>query len=397
MLIAAALAAALPPLVILGAHPSWVGELPEAVGRLLGSHAHLSPDVTALASVVRWCVLAAATVGLAVALVRRPRRAGALAAAAVALAAFDLLAMGWGYNPAIPKEQADPPSPPAVEAMQRLTEGGGRVVSVDGLIPNTATRWGLHDARGHEQPVIERTTRLWLQLGTTGDGTVAVAPDSGETKRLLDAFGVRAALLDPSRLTAAGDISARGFTGDRVAYAGPGGVVVQRRLAPAAGICGLQLAHERQSRRVPAAHGAEQRRADERRTCDRNHGCRPGSRVPATPARVVSRSDTEVTVEVRARARGQLVLLDSFYPGWRAEVDGRETPIRPANAAFRAVAVNAGRHEVRFSYRPASVIAGGAISVAAIALMAVALLLGRGRRGRRDAQPRRNPSTRSIS
>ena len=64
--------------------------------------------------------------------------------------------------------------------MQRLTEGGGRVVSVDGLIPNTATRWGLHDARGHEQPVIERTTRLWLQLGTTGDGTVAVDPDSGE-------------------------------------------------------------------------------------------------------------------------------------------------------------------------------------------------------------------------
>ena len=397
MLIAAALAASLPPLVILGAHPSWVGELPEAVGRLLGSHAHLSPEVTALASVVRWCVLAAATVGLAVALVRRPRRAGALAAAAVALAAFDLLAMGWGYNPAIPKEQADPPSPPAVEAMQRLTEGGGRVVSVDGLIPNTATRWGLHDARGHEQPVIERTTRLWLQLGTTGDGTVAVAPDSGETKRLLDAFGVRAALLDPSRLTAAGDISARGFTGDRVAYAGPGGVVVQRRspLPPAfvaynwrtSGNLDESLLHM-------ALSSAEQMKdAPVIETTD----AAPGSRVPATPARVVSRSDTEVTVEVRARARGQLVLLDSFYPGWRAEVDGRETPIRPANAAFRAVAVNAGRHEVRFSYRPASVIAGGAISVAAIALMAVALLLGRGRRGRRDAQPRRNPSTRSIS
>jgi hypothetical protein len=397
MLIAAALAAAIPPLVIVGAHPSWVGELPEAVGRLLGSHANLSPEVTALASVVRWCVLAAATVGLAVALVRRPRRAGALAAVAVALAAFDLLAMGWGYNPAIPKEQADPPSPPAVEAMQRLTDDGGRVVSVDGLIPNTATRWGLHDARGHEQPVIERTTRLWLQLGTTGDGTVAVVPDSGETKRLLDAFGVRAALLDRSRLTDAGDISARGFTGDRVAYAGPGGVVVQRRspLPPAfvaynwrtSGNLDESLLHM-------ALSSAEQMKdAPVIETTD----AAPGSRVPATPARVVSRSDTEVTVEVRARARGQLVLLDSFYPGWRAEVDGRETPIRPANAAFRAVAVNAGRHEVRFSYRPASVIAGGAISVAAIALMAVALLLGRGRRGRRDAQPRRNPSTRSIS
>ena len=275
MLIAAALAAALPPLVILGAHPSWVGELPEAVGRLLGSHANLSPEVTAVASVVRWCVLAAATVGLAVALVRRPRRTGALAAVAVALAAFDLLALGWGYNPAIPKEQADPASPPAVEAMQRLTEGGGRVVSVDGLIPNTATRWGLHDARGHEQPVIERTTRLWLQLGTTGDGTVAVDPDSGDTKRLLDAFGVRAALLDPSRLTAAGDISARGFSGDRVAYAGPGGVVVQRRspLPPAFMAYNWRTSGNLDESLLHMALSSA--RADERRTCDRNHGCRP--------------------------------------------------------------------------------------------------------------------------
>ena len=86
---------------------------------------------------------------------------------------------------------------------------------------------------------------------------------------------------------------------------------------------------------------------------------------------------------MQARARGQLVLLDTFYPGWRAEVDGREVPIRPANVAFRAVEVEAGSHEVRFSYRPASVIAGGAITLAALALTALGLLFGRARRAER--------------
>ena len=111
--------------------------------------------------------------------------------------------------------------------------------------------------------------------------------------------------------------------------------------------------------------------------------------------RLLQRTADEIAFE--ATHRDLHVFFQAAVRRKCAEVDGRETPIRPANAAFRAVAVNAGRHEVRFSYRPASVIAGGAISVAAIALMAVALLLGRGRRGRRDAQPRRNPSTRSIS
>ena len=75
----------------------------------------------------------------------------------------------------------------------------------------------------------------------------------------------------------------------------------------------------------------------------------------------MSRSDTAVTLAVNARAAGRLVLLDTFYPGWRAEVDGRRVPIRPADAAFRAVSVGPGRHEVRFSYHPASVHTGALV------------------------------------
>jgi uncharacterized membrane protein YfhO len=85
-------------------------------------------------------------------------------------------------------------------------------------------------------------------------------------------------------------------------------------------------------------------------------------------------SDTDVRVSFVAARPGQLVLHDTFYPGWKAELDGQEVPIRAANGAFRAVAVPAGRHEVRFSYRPASVYAGATLSL--IGVLAVLALAG---------------------
>ena len=86
---------------------------------------------------------------------------------------------------------------------------------------------------------------------------------------------------------------------------------------------------------------------------------------------------------MEAKADGHVVLLDTFYPGWHAEVDGREQPIRAADLAFRAVAVTPGRHTVRFFYRPTSVIAGGGLSLAAL-LVIVVCLIGLRRRGGSD-------------
>jgi hypothetical protein len=52
---------------------------------------------------------------------------------------------------------------------------------------------------------------------------------------------------------------------------------------------------------------------------------------------------------------GIFVVSESDYPGWRAFVDGQPAAILPANYAFRGVALAAGRHTVRFEYRPRSV------------------------------------------
>ena len=82
------------------------------------------------------------------------------------------------------------------------------------------------------------------------------------------------------------------------------------------------------------------------------------------------RDDAElVEVDATLTAPGLLVLADSFYPGWRATVDGVAAPILATNHLFRGVPVPAGRHRVRFEYAPVSVRAGLLTSsLAAIAL-----------------------------
>ncbi|CAA9294749.1 MAG: Serine phosphatase RsbU, regulator of sigma subunit [uncultured Chloroflexi bacterium] len=59
-------------------------------------------------------------------------------------------------------------------------------------------------------------------------------------------------------------------------------------------------------------------------------------------------------LDASATQPAMLFLADLAYPGWRAYLDGKETPIYRANYIFRAIYVPAGQHTVEFIYRPRS-------------------------------------------
>jgi hypothetical protein len=100
------------------------------------------------------------------------------------------------------------------------------------------------------------------------------------------------------------------------------------------------------------------------------------SSIPSYPLSLTSLSPeyspNAVKIKVSLDRDGCLVLSDTYYPGWRAYVDGEEREILRANYAFRAVSLESGQHTVLFKYNPPSFKMGLAISLATW----VAIILG---------------------
>jgi hypothetical protein len=70
-------------------------------------------------------------------------------------------------------------------------------------------------------------------------------------------------------------------------------------------------------------------------------------------------------VEIKAQMDGEgiLVLGDSYYPGWKATVDGKEQEILAANINQRAVILDKGEHVVKFTFQPKSFKIGALITL----------------------------------
>jgi hypothetical protein len=68
------------------------------------------------------------------------------------------------------------------------------------------------------------------------------------------------------------------------------------------------------------------------------------------PANVIINEDLRIRIEINTTKRSLLILSDTYYPDWQATIDGKKTPIYPANINQRAVIVEPGKHVVEFKY-----------------------------------------------
>jgi len=85
--------------------------------------------------------------------------------------------------------------------------------------------------------------------------------------------------------------------------------------------------------------------------------------------------DEQVLIEINSPTPAYLVLADTWYPGWEADIDGVKVEnIYRAFGYFRAIEIPAGEHTVRFEYRPASFSTGMVLSGVTL-LLAVLLIV----------------------
>lgn len=85
--------------------------------------------------------------------------------------------------------------------------------------------------------------------------------------------------------------------------------------------------------------------------------------------KVVRHGANRVTIRATMACRGMVILGDSYYPGWRAKVDGRTVPVHEAFGVLRGVVVERGTHEIDMRYLPVSFLGGGVLTALGLAVV----------------------------
>jgi hypothetical protein len=96
-----------------------------------------------------------------------------------------------------------------------------------------------------------------------------------------------------------------------------------------------------------------------------------------TTVKILSANFGNSTVDIEAKAAepSLVVFAQTFYHNWRAEMDGKTTPLLRANVAFQAVQIPAGKHTLHLFYEDRAFEIGAAISVCMWVNCLITLLL----------------------
>ncbi len=114
-----------------------------------------------------------------------------------------------------------------------------------------------------------------------------------------------------------------------------------------------------------------------------------GTLSPESP-RVLEMLDSRIRVEATLSSAAQLVVARSNERGWRASVDGEQTPVWDNDLAFLSVPLKAGHHVVDLVYRPPFLVQGAALSaLSLIVVLVLSSAWGRSSTGRSSAWGRR--------
>ncbi|GAC1337336.1 MAG: hypothetical protein NVSMB29_01520 [Candidatus Dormibacteria bacterium] len=256
---------------------------------------------------------------------------------------------------------SDNPPPSAAVDWLRARSGNDKLAAPGlAMFPNLSVRYGLYDTRGVDVLLNPRLRIFWRAADPQYDDSTLYTELHSPNQRWLAAAGVRWYLSESgnvlpqtrvryrSALTAVAEVPDSrpfvfGVTSDSVSRvssaAAAAAAMTQDPLGPVAveGCCG------------PAATSV--------------------TAPTLQPVTIVRRDQAALKLHVVMPREGVVVVLQSFAPGWSAEVDGRAAPIQAADVLFQAVSVPAGSHDIALRYGSPTAVFGMWVSLVAVVLV----------------------------
>jgi hypothetical protein len=342
-----------------------------------------------------------------------PLLAGVIVAELLVLAPFSI------YS-----KRADPFLPPAWMPLVRsalAADPHSRVFAVDAkLYPNTAGALGLQDVRALDALYVKRYLRYvqtFVAPRVFDRFTGTEPPILLRDNPMFDAFGARA-VLSQNTLGAVPGLRFVGRVSDTRVYE-------NRNALPRAWLVhdvhlvssedeafafleararrkgsGFLVDRFNPRREAVVEQGSEASGDDVRGLQGDTGACADAARDRMT---IEEYSGDSVAVSVKASCPGLLVLSDTYFPGWIATVNGRESRIHPTDGAFRGVVVPKGTSRVEFRYAPRPFSIGIVLALAGLAAFVLVALVTRWRRrtgpgsARTDGQRDRGTPTETVA
>ena len=244
----------------------------------------------------------------------------------------ELILFGWKTMPYTEKRFIYPKTP-VLEKLQDFSRDGSRFAATDGSVleSNFATYYGLYDLSGYDALYPRRIGELVWTASNNGipvkdfSRSTAVIPtrQSDARNSLWNLAGIRWIINKDDMLAEHPGQRSNDLSSDfkLIWEEGKWQIYENTKAYPRAFF-------------ISDISPAEQN---------------PALQDPITPAQLVTYQSNVVEITVDAPSDGYLVLTDTFYPGWKASIDGSIAEILPAFGAFRAVQILKGNHVVRFN------------------------------------------------
>jgi hypothetical protein len=305
---------------------------------------------------LRWRATGGAAWGVALVAVQ------AVSAATPALAYLPAVEAGRLYpeTPALAWLRAQPPARVLMPGHVGLLYGLAEAHGYDGLTPRRLAE--LVGSVGTGTALV----RGYLQNPLEGVGSEALSPAAVLTSPVMDLLGVRYVVLPPG--------AAPLGPHQVLAHDGPDArVFVDTRALPRAFV----VFRARCADDAAAVRLVRERALDLRQEVVLAGCLAPPAAGPpdaAASAEILEHGPARVRLGTVTGTPAWVVLTDTWFPGWRARLDGRPIPLWRADHAFRAVQVPPGRHEIEMRFEPGSLRLGGALSaLAGLAVLALAV------------------------